>query len=113
MSEPTAYTEEELLEMFILNTRAIAIEWSKTPDLSPIDRCNGVVSSILSLLDGKTVDFPACDLLPRPHEEDKAYCIENGLRWVKEGTTLSFWLHEEYGKRVDAWGRLNDERGYD
>jgi hypothetical protein len=55
------------------------------------------------MLDGSAMDIVAFDLVARPHEDDKEYCIDKGENWVEEGTVISTTLHEYWhGIEVDA-----------
>ena len=102
MSEPRAYTAEEVRDLLIKNIRARAKFWADLPEVDratgkPItiqDRCNGVAFSILTLLDG-CADMPAFDLVPSPHKEDKSFHIGVGENWY-ERVVLDFMLHEYY-----------------
>lgn len=101
---PRAYTSEELRDKFLQEVRTIANHWARLPDRDPAtgtiftakERCDGVAWSILSLLDGETLDIPGIDLVFQPSEEDKQYHIENGENWVEPGTVVSDWLHEHF-----------------
>lgn len=84
---------DELLSVF----RGLAHYWANLPDVDPAtgramtlhDRCDGVVFSILSQLDG-VGQLPAFDLTAHVHpdDEDQSY----------EGVTISDMLHEHYYK---------------
>ena len=95
MPKLTPYTSEELTGEFIEQIRDLVKYWATLKDQTPEERCSGLAFSILSMLDGET-DLPAFDLVARPHPEDKAYFIQRGERWIKDGTTLMTWLHEKY-----------------
>ena len=82
---------DEMLEVF----RRVAKYWAELPDVDKAtghsltihDRCDGVVFSILSQLDGCGA-LPAFDLTSHVHpdDEDQSY----------EGVTISTMLHEYY-----------------
>lgn len=84
---------DELLTVF----RRLAKYWADLPDYDLIegknrtafDRCDGVVFSILSQLDGCGA-LPSFDLVAHvhPEDEDQSY----------EGVTISDALHEHYYK---------------
>lgn len=98
MSEPTAYTAEEARKTFLDILRAKARYWATIPVEDEDDRlyrCEGLIHSILSIIDGVS-DFPAFDLVLRPHPDDKAFHIDEGDRWYEDGTTINgdVYLHE-------------------
>lgn len=104
MTEPRAYTAEEARDMLLQHIRQTAKYWANLPatdratgrEMTMQDRCEGVAFSILSALDGCSASLPAVDLVLRPHEEDKAYNIENGDNWFEPGATISTMLHEHF-----------------
>jgi hypothetical protein len=103
MSEPRAYTEEEVRDLLLKQIRAMVRYWANLPDVDKAtgrritihDRCDGVAFSILNILDGGSMGLPAFDLTAAPHEEDKQFFIENGENWFEE-TVISDMLHEYY-----------------
>lgn len=94
------YTAEEGCALFLDQLATIAHFWAKeSRATSAVDKCNGVVFSILALLDGCTGEFPACSILLEPHPEDKEFYQENGENWWPEKldiTPRSF--HEQWKK---------------
>lgn len=94
-----AKTEEEVKDEFLSHIRSLVEYWSKLPDISNKHRCDGVAFSILTLIDG-SASMPAIDLHISPHEDDKAYHIENGENYYE--TNMMFndcALHEEFYKK--------------
>ena len=99
MSNPRAHTKEEMREMFLGQCRVIARYWSKTENNSPIDMCDGVVFSMLNLIDGMSGGFPAAiSLVLEPHPDDKEYNISNKENWVEPGQIINddLMLHDNY-----------------
>lgn len=82
---------DEVLGVF----RGIAVYWANLPEtdiatnrkMTVKDRCDGVVFSILSELDG-CGQLPAFDLVAHVHPDDE----DQGV----EGVTISDMLHEHY-----------------
>lgn len=72
----------------------------RTPEEEIRYRCDGVAFTILSTLDGSSLDLPAFNLVPAPAEEDQAYYEENGENWFDPNTVLDFTLHEYYHRRT-------------
>ncbi len=99
MSEPRAWTPDELRDSLLEHVRQIAHYWATNAQSGNLaDRCDGVAFSILAMMDGCTIGIPPVDLVFRPHEEDKQYHIDNGENWIEDGTTISDALHEHYYK---------------
>lgn len=104
MSEPRAFTEDEMRDKFLNHIHVMVNYWATLPDVDRAtgrtmtikDRCDGVAFSILSTLDGCSMVIPAVDLVFCPHEEDKEYCISEGENWVEPETRVSTSLHEYY-----------------
>jgi len=97
MTKP--YTKEEMREMFIAQCRATAHFWSIVEDKTPREMCDGVVCSILNIIDGMSGGFPAAiNLTMEPHPDDKEYCISNDENWVEPGQVINedVMLHEVF-----------------
>lgn len=96
-----AYTKEEMREMFIHQCRATAHFWSRVEDRTPREMCDGVVFSMLNIIDGMSGGFPAAiDLVMQPHPDDKDYNISNDENWVEAGQIINDdgRLHDLYYK---------------
>lgn len=73
-----AYTVDEVREHFLETLHNYVRYWDKTVKYAnQTERLEGLVFSILNIFDG-TSALPAFDLLVSPHENDKAFHIENG-----------------------------------
>jgi hypothetical protein len=58
---------------------------------------SGTVFSILSMIDGATLDLPAFDLACAPHDEDREYHISEGANYFEAGQVINYTqLHEEF-----------------
>lgn len=103
MSEPRAYTPDELRDHMLEQIVAYSRYWAELPDTdratgrtkSIADRCEGVAFSILAMLDGDSM-LPGVNLVFQPHEDDKEYHISQGENWIEPGTTVSDTLHEHF-----------------
>lgn len=51
------------------------------PPLSMEDRVSGIAFSLLVMLDGNQVGFPAVSLVPQPHPDDKEFNKGEGMHW--------------------------------
>lgn len=97
MSKPK--TAKEVRQEFLEHLRLVQREWSTLPDKSVEDRLDGLAFSFLSLLDGACVDFPAVDLVLRPHPDDESYFKEQGDDWYVDGQIINdCYLHEIWHK---------------
>jgi hypothetical protein len=97
-----AYTKDEMREMFIHQCRAYAHFWSRVEDRTPREMCDGVVFSILNIIDGCSGGFPAAiSLMMDPHPDDKDYHIAEGEDWVEDGQIINddVMLHDLYYKQ--------------
>lgn len=104
MSEPRAYTADEVRDAIIAYARMTASYWAGLPSadmvtgktLTTQERCDGVAFSILSMLDGCSAYIPAITLKLDPHEDDKDLLRSEGENWFEPGMEISFALHEYY-----------------
>ena len=100
MKKSTAYTKEEAREMMLDHIRVMCEYWAREdrrPDIK--DKLNGLAFSILTMLDGETMELPAMDIVLRPHPDDKAYHQSNGEKWFKDGMVINDApLHELFYK---------------
>jgi hypothetical protein len=107
MTEPRAYTEDEIVGLLIGNIRATVRYWATLPDtdkatgrlLTVEGRCEGVAFSILSLLDGASLNMPAFDLIARPHPDDRQTHEAEGENWFEPGSVVSVSLHDHFFHR--------------
>jgi hypothetical protein len=99
MTKP--YTKEEMRQMFLDLCRDTARFWSKVENRTPQEMCDGVVFSMLNIIDGTSSGFPAAiSLQMEPHPDDKQYNIDNGEQWVENGQIINddIMLHDLYYK---------------
>lgn len=107
-----AYTVEEVRSKLINYLAGTARYWATT-DLSRPEfakgiaetgevlyRLEGLVFSILVMLDGGTLALPAFDLYPAPHPDDRAYHEKNGERWYDPNVAVNgCQLHDLWSMR--------------
>ncbi len=97
--EPRAYTPEEVREQILTHMRGIAKYWATVDHRPCIEKVEGAMFSVLTMLDGAT-DLPAFDLTPCPHESDKDYYIKNGENWYDNKQVINeCQLHEEWHRK--------------
>lgn len=85
----SAYSEEEARDMFLKKIKYITNFWSNYELRSNKEKCEGVAFSILALIDGCSVDFPAINMFLAPHPDDKQYFIDNDEDYFEEGTLIN------------------------
>jgi len=84
------YSKEEVLDMFMANIRLVTRHWSMQKGLTDKERCEGLASSILTTIDGRSGGFPcALDLVARPHPDDKQFAIDNDDKYIEDGTVIN------------------------
>lgn len=97
MTDPRAYTAEEVQEMLLDKFKHLAEYWATVDGPTSVkDRCEGLVFSILNVFDGNSADLPAFDIIPSPHESDKEYRIENGKNYFEPVVVNNCQLHEMF-----------------
>lgn len=85
----TQRTAEDVRHQFMSQIRSAAYEWSAFPDKTTAQRLDGLVHSILAMIDGCSIGTPAFDLVARPHPDDKQHCIDEGDDWIEDGTVIN------------------------
>ncbi len=84
------YTEEEVQKKFINHLLEQCKYWeneAKTPDLH--GKMRGLLFSILSSIDGNSMDSPAFILAPNPHELDKLSDINEGQNYYPDNNHIN------------------------
>lgn len=108
MKEPAAFTAEEERKAFLNSICGMISYWnseglSNVPkDYNSRQRLEGLVHSILVLIDGGSGTMPKYNISPAPHPDDKDYHISNGEKWHDPDVIINdCQLHDEY----NAMGR--------
>jgi hypothetical protein len=104
MSKARALTPKELRDKVLECWMLIAKDWASTECL-PIDpnkteaelRCEGVVITICTMLDGCYGLFPPFDVVARPRPDEKKFYKGKGQNWIRNGTIINTdcCLHEK------------------
>lgn len=89
MTDPRAFTPEEVRDQFLHNMRGIAEYWASRSGKTTQECCKGAIFSVLSLLDGSGMGFPAVSLSLAPHPDDKEYCKKKGENWYEPGMVFN------------------------
>lgn len=84
-------TKDEMREMFLDECRGMCDYWANLPgDRGARERIDGAMFSLLVLIDGSSGGFPAAiDLVMRPHEDDKQFCIDEDEDYVVDGQVIN------------------------
>lgn len=85
----SAYSEKEVKDMFLKKIKSITNYWSNYEAKSNKERCEGVAFSILSLIDGCSIDFPAIDMRLAPYPDDKQCHIDNDEDYFEQGMLIN------------------------
>lgn len=95
-------SQEEAKNNFIDACHACARSWfNPESKLSERERVEGVVFSVLNLIDGMS-SLPAFDLVLRPHDDDKKFNQNEGQDWYKDGMVINdVMLHELFVRGDD------------
>lgn len=99
MSESIAKEQarKELLDII----RSYVDYWDKVDRLTTHEKLSGLAFSILGIFDGVTPEYPAIDLVLRPHPDDKEYHIDNEDDWYEDGMVINddVHLHDDWHNR--------------
>jgi hypothetical protein len=94
------YTSDEIREQFLDHIRGLIDYWSdESRAKNDKDKLSGLAHSILSTIDGGSVNLPGFILAPCPHETDKQWYIDNGKNYYPENketnSNIAGVLHEQ------------------
>jgi hypothetical protein len=100
-TESRAHTAEEAQKMFLDQARSIARYWANLQGKTPRERCEGVVFSMLVMIDGGSAGLPAFDLVACPHPDDEKFHREEGENFWQDGMAINSntQLHEQFHER--------------
>ena len=73
-----AITAKELTTQFLEHIHLLVDYWDTVERESTHAKMEGLAFSILSMLDGCSLELPAFDIVARPHPDDKAYRTVQG-----------------------------------
>lgn len=101
-TQARAYTNDEVRDMIVEYAAEVAHYWASLPDIdtatgrrfTTLVRCEGVVHSVLAMLDGASGAIPAVNLKLMPHTDDKEYHKNEGENWFEPGMEIEDTLHE-------------------
>ncbi len=99
--EARAWTAEEVKEQFLDHLRGLVPYWAKVEGRTVEEKLSGLLHSVLCIFDGVTADLPSMNISLAPHEDDKAFCIDEGENWYESDMVFNDggYLHEEWYKQ--------------
>lgn len=97
---PRAFTAKEVQKQILAYFRDVAKYRATVNNGDTVEqRCMGVAFDILVFLDGHIGSFPAFDLYPAPHPNDKQHCIDTGRTYYDPKMKVNdVLLHEAFYK---------------
>jgi hypothetical protein len=92
------YTNDEVRAKFLSHVNHLVKYWAEQPNQTDFEKVEGVAFSILSVIDGCSMNLPGFVLAPQPHKDDKQFHIGNDEdyypRTKKVKTDIAGTLHE-------------------
>lgn len=107
MTDP--YTPQQIREQFFTHIESLVDYWDRQ-GLSSKDKLEGLVHSILSMIDGSSM-LPAFRIAVDPHPDDRAYFESQDEPWYPESRDIKLpgeitdrelfleYLHHEWARR--------------
>ncbi len=101
--EPRAYTEKEVCDIFLNHLATLAHYWATVnntdgSEITTLDRCNGLIHSILSHMAGNGPTLPPIDLVLRPHDDDKDFHLGEGENYFEPHMVIDTSMHHAWHK---------------
>lgn len=95
MSEPRAWTEDEIRQKFLEHVAMLTHYWfAETRATRVEDKLTGLAFSLMAMLDGSSTDIPGFKVIPDPHPDDEAYQRKRGENWYPDDVDIAGSLHE-------------------
>lgn len=115
VEKPRPWTSDETADQIVSHCARMAEYWATTPNGGTLEeRCHGVAFSLLSGLDGSSMNIPPFDLVPSADESDRDYHIENGENYYIPENVVSTALHERYHRiQKEMFPKYGDLAGLD
>ena len=88
-------TEKEHEELFLNHLHGLVKFWSKAKDRDKIGALEGLVHSILVMIDGESAMLP-------PYKLEPSISLPDGEEWIDSGIDIAGGLH-------DSWYKKNKE----
>jgi hypothetical protein len=102
--------KEQARDRFLSLVRGAAKTWAGYEVPDELERCNGVVFTIMNIIDGSSGVLPASNIVARPHPDDKDYHIAQGEHYIPDGLVINddCLLHELYQNLPDEEAQPTD-----
>jgi len=84
----SAYTTDEIREKVLNHIRAMVQYWDNLPKETTVEKLDGLAFSILTMLDGCTMDLPGFIVAPCPHEDDKSYHLDHKEKFYPDNSNI-------------------------
>lgn len=75
------HTQEEIREKFLAHLAALPAYWAAVEGKTTEEKLEGLLFSVLVVLDGGSGDLPAFEVIPSPHPTDEAFHKDEGSNW--------------------------------
>ena len=98
------WTQDEVRDKLIEHLKVMVRYWNSVDEIDTLEKLEGMAFSVLSMLDGCSMDVPGFIVAPCPHPDDKEYCKEEGENWFPQNhesevnCDISGDLHEHFAQ---------------
>lgn len=82
-------TAKEVREEFMEHMKHLCRYWARAEVESELERCEGLMHSVLVTFDGCSAALPALDIVVRPHPDDKEFHQSEGSDWYPDGVAIN------------------------
>ena len=95
------WTDEEIRDKWLKHVWSLIELWEKkAAGLPPREILKRFAFSLMSTIDGTEVGIPGFILAPRPHPDDKQFCVDKGENYYPE--------NDDSTVKADIGGELHD-----
>ena len=104
------YTEDEVRDKFLLYIHQLISYWDTVDERDCFEKLEGLAFSILSTLDGESVELPGFKVISNPHPDDEGFLKLEGKNWFPDDVNIAGCLHERWHSLVRKNLPLDKER---
>lgn len=94
--EPRPWTKEEAREKFLKHIWGLIQFWADAKVDNDLEKMEGLAFSILSSLDGTSMELPAYQVIPCPHPNDEEFHRVRGNNWYSDDIDIGGELHSNF-----------------
>jgi hypothetical protein len=87
-------TRDEVRKRFLDQMWMLVEYWEYNPSESTRDKLEGLLHSILVVLDGEGGYLPSFKMIPSPHPDDKEYMKQIEENWYPDNCDIGGGLHD-------------------